>query len=83
MKLLFERVEDVRFAPGAGTSVIRMGMPDANTLTVEPWVFEEGEMEFEVPGRAVEKRAYRDGGELGEAYRIAGMEAMRFRVRAC
>jgi hypothetical protein len=67
-KMLFARIEDVPFRPGESPTPISLTMPDASTLTLDPWPFDQAEMAFEVPARAVAKRVYADVGELHWAY---------------
>jgi hypothetical protein len=75
-KLLFESLDDVPPKPGEKPMKIKLDMPDAATMVIEPWLFDQPEMEFSVPARRVAKDRFESIEAFHSAYRNAQPEEL-------
>jgi len=80
-KLLFPSLDDVLAGLGKGLTRVSMRMPEAGVMEVDPWMFDEGEMRFEVPARRVGKEQFESVEAFREAYVRAGVEGLKLTLR--
>lgn len=76
---LFVSLDNVFPAPGAAPISIQVGRPQEFTVTLNPWPFDPDPLEFSVPARRIEARAFADVEEFRGAYSAA--QAARVQVR--
>lgn len=80
-KHLFPTMDDVHARPGEQPTLIRVAMPDASAMVLDPWPFDQPMMTFEVPARRVRKQPFGSLEEFHAAYRAATPEPLRLTVR--
>jgi len=80
-ELLFPKMEDVSAGPGKTPMLIELSMPEAAVMEVGPWIFDQPEMEFEVPGRRVRRGRFESLEAFREAYADARVERLRLMLR--
>jgi hypothetical protein len=74
--------QEVHLRPGGEAVKLGLRRAGADLLVVDPWPFEEKRMEFEVPARRVEGRAYESVEAFREAYDRAGVELLKVTIAA-
>jgi hypothetical protein len=80
-KLLFESLDDVLPKPGERPMKISLEMPEAGTMVIEPWLFDQPEMQFSVPARRVGKERFESPEAFHASYRGAEVEALGLTLR--
>ncbi len=81
-ELLFPKMEDVLPGPGKSPMLIELEMPQAGLMVVRPWIFDQGEMECEVPARRIRGGAFDSLEAFREAYQRAKSEPLKLTLRS-
>jgi hypothetical protein len=79
---LFPKMEDVLPGPGRAAIEIEIAMPQADVMVVRPWMFDQGEMVFEVPARRVAGIAFGSLEAFHDAYQAAAIEPLKLTLRS-
>lgn len=77
---LFQEVENVYPRVGATPVTLRIGHLGEGSMSVDPWPFDVGVLEFDVPCRRVRGEAFENEAVFREAYAIAPVEAYHVRL---
>jgi hypothetical protein len=77
---LFETIEDVFPRPGAAPLTLRLGHAGESSMTVAPWPFDSGPLEYDVPCRRVAARPFADEAEFRRGFDAAPRETLRVRL---
>lgn len=80
-KLPFESLDDVLPRAAERPMKIRLEMPEAGTMVIDPWLFDQPEMSFSVPARRVGKGRIESVEAFHAAYRSAKVEALVLTLR--
>ena len=77
---LFPSVDGVYPRPGGRPLMLSLGHRGEGSMTVSPWPFGVGRLEFDVPGRRVPAKAYRSAPELHDVLASAPPDKLRVRL---
>lgn len=77
---LFETIEEVYPRPGAAPVTLRLGHVGEGSMTIDPWPFDAGPLEHEVPCRRVPARRYVDEREFRDVFAEAPVDPYRVRL---
>jgi hypothetical protein len=80
-KHLFPILDDVHAKPGQAPTRITLQMPDASTMIIDPWPFDQPAMTFQVPARRLPKSPFASVEEFQHLYRDTPVEPLTLEVR--
>lgn len=81
-ELLFPKLEDFLPGPGKRAISIELAMPEAGVMVVRPWLFDAGEMVFEVPARRVGREWFESVEAFRAAYAGTAIELITLTLRS-
>jgi hypothetical protein len=79
-ELLFATIDDLLPQPGQLPIQLTLTMPDSATLTIDPWLFDQPAMTFQVPARRVDHTPFSSLENFRRAYHAAVSEPLNLRL---
>jgi hypothetical protein len=80
-QLLFPKIEDVHPHPGHPPLPLTLQMPDPATMTLDPWPFDQPELQFEIPTRRLPKVPFLSLEAFQSTYRTTPPEPLVLTLR--